>query len=139
MPDFIRDPQYGVDRIIGLMNIWAQNRHIPRDFMIVKYEDLRRDPVEELRKIMRFLGIKDVDQELLEEVVAFGSFNNMRQMERSNALQNQRLKTKDPNDPEAYKVRRGKVGGYVDYLSEEDVEYMNNRVWDRLVKECGYV
>jgi hypothetical protein len=29
-----------------------------------------------------------------------------------------------PKNPEAHKFRRGKVGGYVDYLDEEDIEYI---------------
>jgi hypothetical protein len=138
IPSFIRDPRYGIDRIVSLMNIWAENRHVPQDFLLVKYEDLRRDPVRELRNIMEFMGIKGVEEKLLREAVSFASFENMRQMERNNALQNGRLKTKDPNDPEAYKVRRGKVGGYVDYLSEDDLEYLNSRIRDNLVKEYGY-
>lgn len=136
---FIRDPRYGVNRIIGLMNIWAENRRIPKDFLVVKYEDLHRDPVGELQKIMQFVGLKDVEEELLREAVSFASFENMRQMERNNALQNKRLKTKDSGDPEAYKVRKGKIGGYVDYLSEADVDYLNNRVKEGLVKEYEYV
>jgi hypothetical protein len=30
----------------------------------------------------------------------------------------------EPKDPEAHKFRRGKVGGYVDYLGEEDIAYI---------------
>ena len=30
----------------------------------------------------------------------------------------------DASDPESFKVRRGKIGGYADYLSEEDVAFM---------------
>ena len=37
----------------------------------------------------------------------------------------------DENDPDAYKVRKGKVGGYQDELSPVDVEYCN-RVLERL-------
>ena len=35
----------------------------------------------------------------------------------------QLLQPGDVNDPESYKVRRGKIGGYVDYLDPSDVEY----------------
>jgi len=30
----------------------------------------------------------------------------------------------EPKSPEAHKFRRGKVGGYVDYLNEDDIEYI---------------
>jgi hypothetical protein len=29
----------------------------------------------------------------------------------------------DPRDPESFKVRRGKIGGFADYLSQDDQEY----------------
>jgi hypothetical protein len=32
--------------------------------------------------------------------------------------------TATPKDPESHKFRRGKVGGYVDYLSPEDIEFV---------------
>jgi hypothetical protein len=139
LQSFIRDQRYGIDQIIAHMNMCAQNRHVSKDFLLVKYEDLRRDTVKELRRLMEFLGIKDLDDEELQQAIDFASFDNMLRMEKSNALQNGRLKTKNPNDREAYKVRRGKVGGYVDYLSEEDIEYLNSRVKDGLVKEYGYL
>ena len=34
-----------------------------------------------------------------------------------------RLTPRDKGDPETYKVRRGKIGGYVDYLSPDDVAF----------------
>lgn len=135
---FIRDPGYGINRVIDLMNIWNENRRIPKDFLLIKYEDLHRDPVGELRKIVGFAGINDVNDELLKEAVEFGSFDNMRQMELSNSLQNGRLKPRNPNDQESYKVRKGQVGGYRQYLSEEDVKYVDTQVKDNLSREYGY-
>jgi hypothetical protein len=34
-----------------------------------------------------------------------------------------KLKATDPTDPDSYKVRRGKVGGFTDYLTEADQAY----------------
>jgi hypothetical protein len=33
------------------------------------------------------------------------------------------LRAGDVRDPESFKVRRGKVGGYAEYLSVEDQQY----------------
>ena len=38
----------------------------------------------------------------------------------------------DPADPESYKVRKGKVGGYVDYLSQDHIAYI-----DDCIRELG--
>ena len=49
----------------------------------------------------------------------------MKNMEQDNVLNNARLKPPEDGDPEGFKIRRGKVGGYVDYLSKDDIEYID--------------
>jgi hypothetical protein len=44
----------------------------------------------------------------------------------------------DPNDPETFKVRKGKVGGYVDYLGEEEIALLGRKIRDELDPEFGY-
>jgi len=46
------------------------------------------------------------------------------------AIENRRS-TANPKNPEAHKFRRGKVGGYVDYLSPEDIKYIEKE-WGKL-------
>ena len=36
--------------------------------------------------------------------------------------------TAEPKNPESHKVRRGKVGGYKDYLLERDIAYLNSEI-----------
>jgi hypothetical protein len=35
------------------------------------------------------------------------------------------LRTPSSADPESFKVRKGRVGGFRDYLSPEDIEYVD--------------
>jgi hypothetical protein len=49
-------------------------------------------------------------------------------MEITNTSPKSKLKPGDKNDPESYKTRRGKVGGYIDYLSSEEIEYLNQKM-----------
>jgi len=39
----------------------------------------------------------------------------------------------DTNDEESYKVRKGKVGGYLEYLSQDDMNFIN-----QVIKEAGH-
>ena len=39
-----------------------------------------------------------------------------------------RLQPTDAADEESYKVRRGKVGGYVDYLDQQDIAFCRHAV-----------
>ena len=49
----------------------------------------------------------------------------MRNAEVHDSFGHERLRPADPHNPESFKVRRGKVGGYVDYLSSEDIAYVD--------------
>ena len=42
------------------------------------------------------------------------------------------------NDGESLKVRRGKVGGYVDYLDEEILEYIQRVVDEMGMEGCDW-
>ena len=53
-------------------------------------------------------------------------------MEKGRVFDNPVLRAKNPEDPESLKVRRGVVRGYVDYLSEEDIRYI-----DQVIAEVG--
>ena len=66
------------------------------------------------------MGFEQIDEELLDATVEFASFDNMKAMERGNRFDRKLLRPGDPGDPGSFKVRRGKVGGWVEYLSEED-------------------
>ena len=61
-----------------------------------------------------------------------GSFANMRNLEATNAFDNPRLRPPEDGDPESFKVRRGKVGGFIDYLSVDDLKYVDHYLRDNL-------
>ena len=52
----------------------------------------------------------------------------MRRLEEAGTLRNNRLRPTIAGDPEAFKVRRGIVGGYRDYLSADDIGYAENHI-----------
>ena len=53
----------------------------------------------------------------------FTQFGNMKKLEAAGAFDSKILQTRDKQDPESANVRRGKVGGFTDYLSTEDQAY----------------
>jgi len=130
LEEFIDTRRGSLESNIRFYNIWAENRHVPREFLLVTYEDLHRDPIGELRKVLDFLGLEQVSDEALKKAVEDGEFGNMRRLESENALRTGRLAPRDPHDLESYKTRRGVVGGYVDYLSADQIEHV-----DRVIRE----
>ena len=47
----------------------------------------------------------------------------MKKLEAAGAFDSKILKPGNVTDPESFKVRRGKVGGYREYLTEDDQRY----------------
>jgi hypothetical protein len=52
----------------------------------------------------------------------------MKKLERSDFFKTSILRPSDKDDPESYKVRRGKIGGYKDYLNKKDLEYVQKQM-----------
>jgi hypothetical protein len=75
--------------------------------------------------VARFAGIS-LDRETAATVASDRSFERMRAAEASGELGErfgEILRPGDPTDPESFKVRRGWVGGYPEYLSRGDLAY----------------
>jgi hypothetical protein len=140
VPDFILDESAGMPKIIEFMNEWARDLERFPNLLVIKYEDLRADTAGELGRALRFLGEAPADAQLA-DAAAFASIENMRRMEQENAGKaavNDRLKPADANDPSTFKVRRAKVGGWRDYVTEEQAEAINTMVRQKLNPVYGY-
>lgn len=132
--EFIRDESWGVQSIVAFYNNWYDARDIANKLLLLRYEDLHVDCIKELQKIVEFCDLSDkVTEDMLVKVRDFGSFDNMRKIELSgrehNYLSNRgALVPGNVKDPESYKVRKGKVGGYRDYLSDTDIGYLDEHI-----------
>ncbi|MGA7544226.1 MAG: sulfotransferase domain-containing protein [Methyloceanibacter sp.] len=125
MADFVRDPLHGIEKIVRYNLAWLTRGVELSAFLPVTYEEIITDPVAVMRGIVDFIGV-DRDDAEIERVVANNTFDRMRQREAGGEYSQRfrrKLSPSDPGNPESYKVRRGKVGGYVDYLSAEDIAY----------------
>jgi hypothetical protein len=138
LSQFLHERRGSLDTILAYYNVWAASRGIPSDLHVVRYEDLRRETGRELRRLLAFLGVGDVSDATVEEAVRFASFESMREMEQAGAAGSGRLRPRDPNDPESFKTRRGKVGGFVDYLTPEEIGDVERRIRTGLDPCFGY-
>ncbi|MGD1912645.1 MAG: sulfotransferase domain-containing protein [Rivularia sp. (in: cyanobacteria)] len=132
LSSYLKEEVGSIDTIIKFYNIWAENRTIPKDFLLLRYEDLQQNTHKELRRVMNFVGIKEVSSEIIAEAVKYASFDNMHKMETDEIFNSYVLKPTNKNDLESYKTRRGKVGGFTDYLNEEEIAYINSKINDAL-------
>ena len=138
LDDFIKSDYGGLLTIITYYNIWAKNRNIPKQFYLLRYEDLKENTHDELRSIMKFLGVNNVKEKIVNEAVRFGSFNNMRILEENDTLKSFRLRPVDKNNQDTYKTRRGMVNGFLDYVSSDDRRYIHQLVNNALSAMYNY-
>jgi hypothetical protein len=129
--EFIRDDKYGARSCVEFYRIWWLRRSVPKEFLLVRYEDMKAEPQQSLRSVLDFIGVPRVDSSMLDDAVEYASFENMKKMEATHEFRRSMLTPGDTRDAESFKVRRGKVGGYRDYLSAGDCAYL-----DRVIAEA---
>jgi hypothetical protein len=118
--EMLRDRRFGVGAIVSTMNDWSDEFSGRDNFTLIKYEALRAGPAEHFRDLLAVLGESTPDMTIFEEALEFSRFENMQKLEAAGAFDSKILRPGDVRDPESFKVRRGKVGGYREYLSAED-------------------
>jgi hypothetical protein len=135
---YVHWPRGSFDGMLRYYNVWAAQRRVPRDFLLVRYEDLRADTARELRRVAAFLGLESVTDATIQAAVEHGSFGSMKKREATRPADGTPLAAGREGDPESFKTRRGKIGGYVDYLSPQDIAWLNRRIDDELDPYYGY-
>lgn len=138
--DFVLGEPMGLDGILDFLEIWQRNLPRIAAAHVVRYEDLRGDTATTLAGILAFLGTPCAP-EVVEDALAFASVENMRKLEAGGVkvgYSGQRLKPGDAANPESFKVRRGKVGGWRDYLTAAEIAQVEARVAARPGPLFGY-
>jgi Sulfotransferase domain len=128
---FLRQKVGGLDAILDYYNAWADSAQVPRRFTLVRYEDLHRTPAPVLASVLDAMELP-VAPSAIDAAIAFSSFDNMRKLETANAFGSARLAPGKAGDAESFKTRKGKIGGYREYFSPADLDYVNARIAERL-------
>jgi hypothetical protein len=126
---FVTDLALGLPRVIEHFNRWHEEMKSMDHTLIIKYEDMRADPAAALTQVIGFIDC-DFSTDDIDKAVEFASFENLARKEKHGYFSSGRLAASDSPNENARKVRRGKIGGYRDYFSEEQ-----NRHLDKLVHE----
>lgn len=128
--ELIRDERWGIYKILSFYNVWFANRNTPYKFLLISYEEMQRNTDKVLKSVLEFMGNKPIPDNIIKQAVEFSRFNNLKKMETENSallinyFSRRKTDRKDTKNPQSYKVREGKVNGYLKYLSSEDIEYI---------------
>jgi len=120
LSDFVRDPYFGADALRRFFEMWAEVC-AQRPVLVVYYEECAVDAAGVFRRIGEHCGFQRPENDWIAAAEA-SSFENMRRVEDSGEFPRGWLKKRNG----FAKVRRGKVGGYSDSLSTEDIAYVNS-------------
>ena len=121
--ELLRDPRFGIESMVEIMNSWLAEWSHRTDFLLLSYETLRSDPAPGFRHLLQVLGERPVQARAFSHALEFSDFGHMKKLESAGAFDSKILRAGDARDPESFKVRRGKIGGFEDYLSPNDQEY----------------
>jgi hypothetical protein len=135
--DFVRHSDIGLPFLIEYLNTWERNLRELEHSLLVRYEDLRADPATVLAQITRLMG-EEFSVAEITEAVEFGSFDNLRQLEGSGFFRRGGMQLRNAGDPDSRKVRRGKVSGYPDYFTPEQVAELEHLMMSHLSPAFGY-
>ncbi|RWM17295.1 MAG: sulfotransferase domain-containing protein [Mesorhizobium sp.] len=125
---YVRDPRFGIERTLRFNAMWLAAISERDDVLITRYETLHSDARSELRRIAKWLNVEP-DEEKITKAIDAGRFDSMRSKEssgQSDECYGHRLRPVDRTDSDSFKVRRGIVGGYKDYLTENEISYCKN-------------
>jgi len=137
MWDFVRNSEIGLLHLIAFLNGWQRRLADHPNTLVIRYEDLRSEPSETLRVVMATVGETFSDEEL-KEAVDFGSFDHLRSLESQGHFKQGGLTLRNTEDPNSFKVRRAKVGGYVEDFSPEEVAVLDELVAKHLSPFFGF-
>lgn len=121
---FIRDPRHGIEKILHFNTAWFQQQRC-QDFLLVSYEAMKADDLRSVEAILDFLQVQ-ISAVKLEETVKNARFDSLKTRESEGSLTESfgsAMQPGDAADPDSYKVRKGVVGGYHEYLSKADISY----------------
>jgi hypothetical protein len=127
--DFIRTKKYGIPYLNRRFKVFS-SQWTRADRLVICYEDLFEQ--ETWEKMIKYLDLpfnKVVIKKTMEATKLETIKKNLHKLQNHKnaagflANENGKLKV-NPINPNSHKFRRGKVGGYVDYLSKEDIKYI---------------
>ncbi len=139
MYEFVMNKDCGLPKVIDYFNGWTREKDKMSDLLMVKYEDMRKNPEQVISNILEFTGTPGSSQQV-SETVEFAAYQNMKRHEEKQtiAVNLGRLGAKQKGNPDSSKVRRAKVGGYKDYFDKQQIQAINQLMQDQLMPELGY-
>lgn len=113
---------------------WLGARENNKDFLLLRYEDLLTNPIEELRRVAHFASLPN-DENRIKRAIELSSFDRMQHLEKSQGKHWKAIRNSNQNLPF---VRSGKSGGWKNSLSEQDASAIR-KLWGPNMGKLEYL
>ena len=136
--DYVIDNKnVGLLKIINFMNKWLKNSDAHSDkIMSLSYETMRQDTETDLARLFEFWDIP-VSPENIKQAIENCTLDKMRQKEKENA-DSPWMVTKKGAGSNAFHSRKGMIGEYLEFFSEDQVDQINDKINEKLDARFGY-
>lgn len=125
--EFVRQPETGADKILSAWKKWETALQRASRSLVIRYEDMHHDTIATMTKSMEFMGLDDINPNLLNKAINFSKADNLRELERKNYFKSGRLRSEKSAPEEALKVRSAKIGDHLNHLAPEDLDFIAER------------
>jgi len=112
---FVKNEKYGIIAWVEHVNSWLEIQDDAQSFLLLKYEDLKKNSKNEIEKIYHNLGIT-VANEIYQQAIEYSKFDNMKESEEFYRSCNPRYKM--------VFVRKGKVHSKENIMDEESYNFI---------------
>ncbi|MBA0608473.1 hypothetical protein Godav_020690 [Gossypium davidsonii] len=110
------------DHVLGY---WKASVESPKKVLFLTYEDVKKEPLGCVRKVAEFLGVpfspEEENKKTVEEIVKLCSFESLSNLDVNKSVAKRSERPVSNSDF----FRKGEVGDWVNHLSPEMVEKMN--------------
>ena len=125
------------DHVLGY---WKASKESPKKILFLKYEDMKKEPELEVRKLAAFMEMafsaEEEEKGVVEAIVKLCSYENLRSLEvNKGGGGRQKFTTKETVDNENF-FRKGVVGDCENYLTEEMKDRIDSITINKL-KDSG--
>ncbi len=114
LSEFIRDSKFGVDKWCNHVQEWISKADV-----VIRYEDLKRNPVLTIQRVLQELGLCHIDEYIVVQAIERSSFDRMKNAEREKGRVRE-----DDFDTGYQFMRKGKMGEWKKRLDRDDVKYI---------------
>lgn len=134
---FIDANEGGLPTILRYYQLWNEFLAGHDEAVVLRYEAIHTDPAGALAMVLRHLG-QPVDVEALNACIEESAFDRLKRMEARSEFRSGRLSARNLDNPQAAKVRRGRVGGFAEDLDAEAASEVGTMMDNELQGAFGY-